>query len=342
MIVALRGEIYFVKFIINPEEDYIETEVILGRSFIRLTKGIADFGNGVITIYPKLDPFLDKSEETEKSKDDWELILNGIDFGDNPDIDKAELPQFSILEEARPVIETMAYKEEEAVKRVMGEALKEKEDPSAFVIHIRLEAKINLNTLVDTDSDINVMPFHIYTTLDREEVNPMNQGITMLNHSKAEPMGLLKDVLCQIGVSFIIAKLLILVMPVDKEVPILTFRVAQTSVITEESDSDDEEEYSIKRNNFGAPIYGPNSSRYLNGKNLMDRALALQEVLNPFKKICVWKKAIGFLGSLPVLLQHLDWKPIYSRIFCRKDDRDGQWHAEIRLTDPYGNIYDQG
>ncbi|GJY10704.1 hypothetical protein Tco_0378889, partial [Tanacetum coccineum] len=121
-----------------------------------------------------------------------------------------------------------------------------------------------------------------------------------------------------------------------------TFRVAQTSVITEESDSDDEEEYSIKRNNFGAPIYGPNSSRYLNGKNLMDRALALQEVLNPFKKICVWKKAIGFLRSLPVLLQHLDWKPIYSRNFYRKDDRDGQWHAEIRLTDPYGNIYDQG
>ncbi|GKB35940.1 hypothetical protein Tco_0880882 [Tanacetum coccineum] len=334
LIVALRGEIYFVKFIINPEEDYIETRVILGRSFMRLTKGITYFGNGVITIYPKLDPFLDKYEETKKSKDDWELILNGIDFVDSPDIDKAELPQFinyfdkgpslnngqpltqeeaareaividiykrfSILEEARPVIETMAYsdkykkildsifldkhkldgkikkEEEEAVKRVMGEALKEKEDPSAFLIHIRLEAKINLNTLADIGSDINVMPFLIYTTLGRDEVNPMNQGITMLNHSKAEPMGLLKDVLCQIRVAFDSGY------ASGQGSP----NTSQTSVNTKESDSDDEEEYSIKRNNLKAPIYGPNSSR--------------------------------------------------------KDDGDGQWHAEIRLTNPYGNIYDQG
>ncbi|GKE14596.1 hypothetical protein Tco_1422173 [Tanacetum coccineum] len=32
LIVALRGEIYFVKCIINPEEDDVEPGVILGRS----------------------------------------------------------------------------------------------------------------------------------------------------------------------------------------------------------------------------------------------------------------------------------------------------------------------
>nr|GEW88268.1 hypothetical protein [Tanacetum cinerariifolium] len=70
LIVALRGEIYFVKFIINPEEDNVEPGVVLERSFIRLTKGIADFGNEVITIYLKLDPFLDSSGETKKIDDD--------------------------------------------------------------------------------------------------------------------------------------------------------------------------------------------------------------------------------------------------------------------------------
>ncbi|GJR60462.1 hypothetical protein Tco_1502624 [Tanacetum coccineum] len=70
LIVALRGEIYFMKFIINPEENDIKPGVILGRSFMRLTKGIADFKNGVITIYPDLDPFLDNSDETEKYEDD--------------------------------------------------------------------------------------------------------------------------------------------------------------------------------------------------------------------------------------------------------------------------------
>ncbi|GKD61733.1 hypothetical protein Tco_1299242 [Tanacetum coccineum] len=64
LIVALKGELYFVKFIINPEEDDFEPGVILGRPFLRLAKGVADFGSEVITIYPKPDPFEDDSEKT--------------------------------------------------------------------------------------------------------------------------------------------------------------------------------------------------------------------------------------------------------------------------------------
>ncbi|GKE89327.1 hypothetical protein Tco_1566802 [Tanacetum coccineum] len=64
LIVALKGELYIVKFIINPEEDDFELGVILERSFLRLAKGVIDFGNGVITIYPEPDPFEDDSEKT--------------------------------------------------------------------------------------------------------------------------------------------------------------------------------------------------------------------------------------------------------------------------------------
>ncbi|GKC30080.1 hypothetical protein Tco_1037374 [Tanacetum coccineum] len=71
LIVVLRGEIYFVKFIINPEEDDIEPGVVLGRSFLRLIKGITDFGNEIITIYPDLDPFKDvDSDKANDSEDD--------------------------------------------------------------------------------------------------------------------------------------------------------------------------------------------------------------------------------------------------------------------------------
>ncbi|GKE36300.1 hypothetical protein Tco_1459705, partial [Tanacetum coccineum] len=38
-----RRELYFVKFIINPKEDDVEPEVILGRSFLRLAKGVVNF-----------------------------------------------------------------------------------------------------------------------------------------------------------------------------------------------------------------------------------------------------------------------------------------------------------
>ncbi|GKF55237.1 hypothetical protein Tco_0165577, partial [Tanacetum coccineum] len=113
--------------------------------------------------YPELDLFLDSYRGTKKIDDDWDLQLNDLDFGDIPEIKGA---------------------------------LIEKEDPGAFVILIRLEAKINLNALADTGSDINVMPYRVYKELDKEEVKPVNRGITMLNHSKAEHMGLLKDVLC--------------------------------------------------------------------------------------------------------------------------------------------------
>nr|GEU69757.1 hypothetical protein [Tanacetum cinerariifolium] len=49
LIVALKGELYFVKFIINPEEDDSEPVVILGRSFLRLARGVIDFGNKFIS-----------------------------------------------------------------------------------------------------------------------------------------------------------------------------------------------------------------------------------------------------------------------------------------------------
>ncbi|GJU54366.1 hypothetical protein Tco_1228080 [Tanacetum coccineum] len=70
LIVALRGEIYFGKFIINPEEDDVEPGVILGRTFIRMTKPITDFGAGTVTTYPDIDPFLEDIKEEEKSLDD--------------------------------------------------------------------------------------------------------------------------------------------------------------------------------------------------------------------------------------------------------------------------------
>nr|GEU51337.1 hypothetical protein [Tanacetum cinerariifolium] len=70
LMVSLKGELYFVKFIINPEEDDSEPGVILRRSFLRIAHGVVDFGNGLITIFPESDPFEDDSKKTGKSLDD--------------------------------------------------------------------------------------------------------------------------------------------------------------------------------------------------------------------------------------------------------------------------------
>ncbi|GKG03309.1 hypothetical protein Tco_0310945, partial [Tanacetum coccineum] len=78
----------------NPEEDDIKQGVVLGRSFMRLKKGIVDFRNKIITIYPDLDPFNDDSDKTNDSGDDWDAILEGIDFEDILEIDGLDLPPY--------------------------------------------------------------------------------------------------------------------------------------------------------------------------------------------------------------------------------------------------------
>ncbi|GJS69795.1 hypothetical protein Tco_0702636 [Tanacetum coccineum] len=265
LIVALRGEFYYA---------------------------ITDFGAGTVTIYPEIDPFLEDVEEKEKSLDDSDHLLY-FNLDDVPLVGKEELPPFVCKmgkssrnkkrsmenlnffyqdigtsssagghltqEEAAKealairmsqkqcgVNERFVKEEEEAVKRIKGEALKEKDDPGAFIFPIRLEGHVNENTLADT------------------------------------------------GVTTLIAKFLILDIPIDRDAPIVvgrgflrtiggivntperlfltfdgfchqTFRAARSDVMRNTiSDSDDEEEYQIKRNKFGAPIYGPKPASYLN------------------------------------------------------------------------------
>ncbi|GJV98746.1 hypothetical protein Tco_1553998 [Tanacetum coccineum] len=88
VLVLLRGGLYFVSFIINPEEDDVEPGVIFGRSFLRLTKGIVDFGNGILTIYLDLVTFNDVSDE------ELDAILSSIDISDLPPLDITDIPPF--------------------------------------------------------------------------------------------------------------------------------------------------------------------------------------------------------------------------------------------------------
>ncbi|GJY66854.1 retrovirus-related pol polyprotein from transposon TNT 1-94, partial [Tanacetum coccineum] len=406
---------YAVKLCLEHEvkrgNKIVKKELIYCTKSLRMTKAITDFEAGTITIYPDIDPFLEDTEEEEKNMYDWDQLLD-FNLDDIPLLVGEELPpfeeatkealalrisqKFALLEEVRPVLETMAYhdkykkvldeiwkdkveldgmimkEEEEAIKKVKGEALKEKDDSRAFIFPIRLEGQVNENALADTGSDINTMPYRIYEQLGREEMKKVDRGITMINHTQAEAMGILTNVLCQVGVTTLIAKFLILDIPIDRDAPIVvgrgflrtiggivntperlfstfdgfchqTFRAARSDVMRNaESDSDDEEEYEIKRNKFGAPIYGPKPAPYLNCNDPAERSLALQTVTNPFRKISVWKKAVSFLGSLPVPLKHVNWKPDYKGSYTKEEEATGQWRTKIRLTDPYGNIYIQG
>ncbi|GJX17426.1 hypothetical protein Tco_0218258 [Tanacetum coccineum] len=88
VLVALKGELYFVSFIINPEEDDVEPGVIVGCSFLRITKEIVDFRNGILTIYPDLITFNDNSD------DELDALIASINVEDLPPLDITDIPPF--------------------------------------------------------------------------------------------------------------------------------------------------------------------------------------------------------------------------------------------------------
>nr|GEZ09848.1 hypothetical protein [Tanacetum cinerariifolium] len=214
LIVALKGDLYFVKFIINPEEDDSKPGVILGRSFLRLAHEVVDFG---------------------KSLDDWDQLLD-FTFDDVPKFGK-ELPPFickmgkSNHNKKRTIKNlNLFYQDIRPSSSAGGHLTQEEIEKEALAMRInqKLKGKVNENELADTGSDMNTLPYHSYETLEREEMKKIDKGITMINHTQAEATGKLSNVLCKVG-GFLYTMGSILNTPAK-------------------SDSDDEEEYVIKRN----------------------------------------------------------------------------------------------
>ncbi|GJR82328.1 ribonuclease H-like domain-containing protein [Tanacetum coccineum] len=297
--------------------------------------------------------------------------------------------RYGILEEVRPVIETLAYndkyrklldeiwadkvrldrmikpEEEKAMAKMKGYMLKEKKDPGAFIFPIRLKGRINENALTDTRSDTNTMPYRIYEQLGRDDIMKENRNITMINNTEAEVTGRLVNVLCQVRFTTLSAKFLFLEIHVDRDTPIAvgrrfldtiggnidipnrifttfdghtrqTFRAAKSEKIRiAESDSDDEEDYVIKRNDMGTPIHNSRPIGYQNNTNPAENMTlsTLESVINPFRKISVWKKAVSFLGSLPAKLRDVEWKPDYKLCYSNPELATRHWKTKIRTYD---------
>ncbi|GJY73102.1 hypothetical protein Tco_0477533 [Tanacetum coccineum] len=100
-------------------------------------------------------------------------------------------------------------------------------------------------------------------------------------------------------------------------------------------DLDDKEDYVINRNDIGTPIHNSRPIGYQNNTNPAKNITlsTLESVINPFRKISVWKKAVSFLGSLPAKLRDVEWKPDYKLCYSNPELATGQWKTEIRAYD---------
>ncbi|GKA24346.1 hypothetical protein Tco_0710379 [Tanacetum coccineum] len=288
-------------------------------------ENITDFGAGTVTIYPNIVPFLEETEEEEKSNDDWDHLLD-FNIDDIPLLGEEGLLPFVCKIGKRMSSSAGCHLTQE-------EAAKE-------AIAIRMSQKFAL--LEEERSIIETMAYHdkykkILDELGREDMKKVDRGIMMINRTQAEAMGILTNVLCQVEVTTLIAKFLILDILIDRYSPIVvgrgflrtiggmintperlfltfdgfchqTFRAARSDFIRNtKSDSDDEEEYQIKRNKFGAPIYGLKPASHLN---------------------------------LP--LKQVNWKPDYKDSYSKEEEATGQWQTKGSVSKKCKGIHWSG
>nr|GEW92309.1 hypothetical protein [Tanacetum cinerariifolium] len=265
---------------INLEDD-VEPGVVFGRPFLRLTKGIVDFRTGIITIYPDIITFNDDSD------DELDAILASIDVTDLPPLDITDIPPFMFSMEkeelSREELEKDIWERIMILseKRPVIETLKYSDKHKKLLESVLLE-KIKLDGELELEEEANEEMVTSYKAI-KEKKDPRVFVLPIRLEAKFD-FHALADTGSNINV-----------------IPYLRKNHG-------ESDSDDEEEYCLKMEEMGKPFYGPNHTNYLSCDDPIDRALAIQEAFNHFKKI----------------------------------SRDGKWHTKIRVTDPYGNIFEQG
>ncbi|GKF31091.1 hypothetical protein Tco_0100889 [Tanacetum coccineum] len=183
--------------------------------------------------------------------------------------------------------------EEKAMAKMKGQMLKEKKDTGAFIFPIRLEGRINENALADTGSDTNTMLYRIYEQLGRDDIMKEDRNITMINYTEAEitdrdaPIMVGRGFLDTIGGNIDIPNRIFTTFDGRTR---QTFRAAKSEKNRiAESDSDDEEDYVIKRNAMGTPIHNSRPTEYQNNTNPAENMTLsnLESEINPFRKISV-------------------------------------------------------
>ncbi|GJZ65840.1 putative ribonuclease H-like domain-containing protein [Tanacetum coccineum] len=156
----------------------------------------------------------------------------------------------------------------------------------------------------------------------------------MADNTQAKAMGEVKNVRIQIGYQAYLVDFLGLDIPVNKELPLLLghlflrtcgaiidmsrgtlhiddglirhayFPKPRAKAYLDNFELDEEDDwmscFEVGRDEDGNPKYGPVAPSFLDIKDDMERAVAMEAYFNPFKNIIVFKKLVDFLGSLSV------------------------------------------
>ncbi|GJR97566.1 putative ribonuclease H-like domain-containing protein [Tanacetum coccineum] len=325
-----------------------EPSVLFGRDFLVTSKSRVDFGIGEMHIdltmleeMKEIDATLDSLVENleEAGSSNGDLFKMGK-ASRNKNHKEVLDRKYKELEEHKPILEVlenyMTYQKKldevlmgkarlnsddygkEVKMRIVEHGLPKKMcDPGNFVLSVKVNGTIEMNTLADMGASVSVLPYCLFMNLGLGDPKPYNSNLTMADNTQAKAMGEVKNVRIQIGYQAYLVDFLILDIPVDKELPLLLgcpFLRTCGAIIDMRRDTLCIDDGVIRHTYFPKP----RAKAYLDN--------FAQEEDND------WLSCFE-VGSLPVQSKNTDEGNEGYGTY-KKIEGDGDWHAIFEVTTP--------
>ncbi|GKE35232.1 MAK10-like protein [Tanacetum coccineum] len=203
------------------------------------------------------------------------------------------------------------------------------EDPRVFTLTCRLGDSNPFDTLADLGSCMNIIPLYLFKNLNIRLLEETDHIFGLVDRTKSYPIRIVKDVEVYIWKLKLLNNFYVIDIKKDPETPLL---VGRGFLATANADID----YRMAKIAVGEGI--TRSVFGVKGVNL-EWEIARDVKLNPFKDTLVFRRMVEFLGAIPINLKSNMWESkdlIKNPINWDKPpkNRDGAWHAKIRLIDP--------
>ncbi|GKA34001.1 MAK10-like protein [Tanacetum coccineum] len=193
---------------------------------------------------------------------------------------------------------------------VQGEVHVKMKDPGLFTLPCRLRDSKPFNTLADLGSCVNIIPLYLFKKLNIGLLDKTGHIFGLADRTKSYPVGIVKDVEVHIGKLKLLNDFYVIDMKKDPKTPLLVGRgfLATANAVIDYCHLP--EEWEISRD----------------------------AELNPFKDTLVFRRMVEFLRAIPINHKSNMWESedlIKNPINWDKPpkNRDGTWHAKIRLID---------
>ncbi|GJT15257.1 MAK10-like protein [Tanacetum coccineum] len=229
---------------------------------------------------------------------------------------------------------------------VQGEVSAKMEDPGLFTLPCRLGNLKPFDTLSDLGSCVNIIPLYRFKKLNIGLLEETDISLVWL----MEPNQIFKDTEVHIGKLKLLNDFYMIDMKKDPKTPLLIGRgfLATANTVIDcrmakiaVGERITRSVFDVKGVDLGeeeAP-YLDTLGDFLDCHLPREWEIARDTELNLFKDVIVFRRMVEFLGAIPINLKSNMWESedlINNPINWNKPpkNRDGVWHAKIRLIDP--------